>query len=132
MQNNIGEARRSYEQSVGKFTQEDAARLFGVSLGTYRNWEQGIGRLNGEVLCSVADAYGVSTDYLLCRTNDPTPYPPAGTLPQVSREEKQLLKAFRDCTPREKDALLTTAEAMADNGNAKNMDDSGTSEAMGA
>lgn len=77
MRNNIGDARRSYALSVGGFTQEDAASFFGVSLGTYRNWEQGVGKLNGEILCAIADKYECSTDYLLCRTSDPAPYPPA-------------------------------------------------------
>ena len=106
--------------------------MFKIASSTYKRWEQGVGKLNGEILCMIADKYGVSVDYLICRTNDPTPYPPVGALPRVNRDEQQLLKAFRDCTPREKNALLNTAEAMADNGKAKNMEDSGTEEAIGA
>lgn len=41
MDNNIGNARRAYAKRVGKYTQEDAARDFSVSLSAYRNWEQG-------------------------------------------------------------------------------------------
>ena len=77
MDNNIGEARRSYEKTLqsGKFTQKDAADFFGVREGTYAHWEQGKGKLNGEILCAMADKYGCSVDYLLCRTEDPRPYP---------------------------------------------------------
>lgn len=75
MDNNIGEARRSYALSHGKFTQKDAADFFGVREGTYAHWEQGRGKLNGEILCAMADKYGCSVDYLLCRTQDPRPYP---------------------------------------------------------
>ena len=77
MDNNIGEARRSYEKTLqsGKFTQKDAADFFGVREGTYAHWEQGRGKLNGEILCAMADKYGCSVDYLLCRTQDPRPYP---------------------------------------------------------
>lgn len=75
MDNNIGEARRSYALSHGKFTQQHAADFFGVALSTYRDWEQGKGKLNGEILCAMADKYVCSVDYLLCRTEDPRPYP---------------------------------------------------------
>ena len=77
MDNNIGEARRSYENTLGggKFTQDDAAAFFDVSPSTYKKWEQGIGKLNGEILCAIADKFGVSVDYLLCRTDNPAPYP---------------------------------------------------------
>lgn len=133
MDNNIGKARSLYGKKLGrKVTQDEAAQMFKIASSTYKRWEQGVGKLNGEILCMIADKYGVSVDYLICRTNDPTPYPPVGALPRVNRDEQQLLKAFRDCTPREKNALLNTAEAMADNGKAKNMEDSGTEEAIGA
>ena len=76
MHNNIGEARRIYSLATGnKVNQADAAEMFGVSLSGYRKWEQGGGKLNGEILCDIADAFGCSVDYLLCRTEDPRPYP---------------------------------------------------------
>ena len=76
MHNNIGEARRIYSLATGnKVNQADAAEMFGVSLSGYRKWEQGGGKLNGEILCDIADAFGCSVDYLLCRTQDPRPYP---------------------------------------------------------
>lgn len=120
MRNNIGDARRSYALSHGQFTQEVAARFFGVSLSTYRNWEQGVGKLNGEILCAVADKYGCSTDYLLCRTADPEPYPPRRQRPTGTEDEQRLMDAYRECTPRERCSLLNMAETMADDGNAKN------------
>lgn len=65
MQNNIGEARRKYAAKVGRFTQNNAAEYFGVSLSTYKKWEQGSGKLNGERLRQIANKYGVSVDFLL-------------------------------------------------------------------
>lgn len=132
MENNIGEARRSYALSIGGFTQEDAASYFNVSLGTYRNWEQGVGKLNGEILCAIADKYDCSTDYLLCRTDDPMPYPSMTQEVASSPEEERLVSAYRRCTKRERMAVLNTAETMADDGTAKNMDNEPTSEAIGA
>lgn len=132
MRNNIGDARRSYALSVGGFTQEDAASFFGVSLGTYRNWEQCVGKLNGEILCAIADKYECSTDYLLCRTSDPAPYPPARCSAAENGEEERLVSAYRKCTKRGRMAVLNTAETMADCGLAKNTDDERPAKAIGA
>ena len=126
MRNNVGEARRSYSIKYGKFTQEDAARYFGVAASTYKNWEQGVGKLNGELLCAIADKYECSIDYLLLRTQDPRPYP-SYRESYKDDGERRLVSAYRECTPREKASILMQAETMADDGNAKNMDDSGAS-----
>lgn len=132
MQNNIGEARRSYALTVGKFTQDDAASFFGVASSTYKGWEQGVGKLNGEILCAIADKYGCSTDYLLCRTDDPTPFPVSPPQIAETAEEERLVSAYRRCTKRERLAVLNTAETMAEDGAAKNIDDGRAAEAMGA
>lgn len=65
MENNIGEARRNYSLRNGKFTQSDAAKFFGVSLSTYKKWEQGQGMMNGEQLKEIAMKYDTTVDYLL-------------------------------------------------------------------
>lgn len=133
MQNNIGEARRYYSVRIGReITQDMAAEMFGVSPSGYKKWEQGVGKLNGGVLCDIADKYGVSTEYLLCRTDDPTPFPAPGERATRNTEEERLIKAFRKCTKRERLAILNTAETMADDGAAKNMADEPASEAIGA
>lgn len=55
--------------------QKDLALLLKVHQTTYSDYE--LGRLNIpiSVLHSLADYYGVSIDYLLCRTNRKQPYP---------------------------------------------------------
>lgn len=110
MDNNIGEARRSYASINGSFTQEDAAKFFGVSLGTYRNWEQGTGKLNGDILCKIADKYDCSVDYLLCRVKDPTPYPKRIA---KNEEERRLLDAFRDCSDNDRSVVSAVAAAIS-------------------
>ena len=114
MLNNIGEARRSYESSTpsGKFTQEDAARYFGVSVGTYAHWEQGKGKLNGEILCAIADKYGCSTDYLLCRTNDPAPYRPVDAGISLSENEKNLLDSYRGLNEEGQEVAVNTVAGL--------------------
>ncbi len=57
------------------FSQRELAQLLQVHQTTYSDYE--LGRLNIPIaaLHTLADFYGVSVDYLLCRTNVKTPYP---------------------------------------------------------
>ena len=49
------------------------AELLNVSQNTYSQYETGVISLTAEVLIKLADFYGVSIDYLLDRTDNPTP-----------------------------------------------------------
>lgn len=57
------------------YTQKQVAEYLGISQNTYSQYE--IGTLNYPVdaVVRLADFYGVSTDYLLGRTNVKDPYP---------------------------------------------------------
>ncbi len=52
--------------------QKDIAKILNVSQNTYSQYETGVISLTAEVLIKLADYYGVSVDYLLDRTDDPT------------------------------------------------------------
>ena len=52
--------------------QKDIAAVLNVSQNTYSQYETGVISLTAEVLIKLADYYGVSVDYLLDRTNNPT------------------------------------------------------------
>ena len=49
--------------------QKELADYLKVSIGTVSNYEQGIHNPDFKTLCSIADFYEVSLDYLLGRTN---------------------------------------------------------------
>lgn len=55
--------------------QKHVAERLNIHQTTYSDYE--LGRLNIPVraLCSLADFYGVSVDYILCRTDEKSPYP---------------------------------------------------------
>ena len=55
--------------------QKELAALLQVHQTTYSDYE--LGKLNIPIgaLHLLADFYGVSIDYLLCRTNEKSPYP---------------------------------------------------------
>ncbi len=54
-------------------TQAQVGAAVGVSQRTYAYYESGQRMLPPEILSALADLYGVSVDYLLERTDDPSP-----------------------------------------------------------
>lgn len=62
MKNNIKAARE--KQGL---TQQECAELFNVKLRAWQTYEQGVSEPKFEVLCKIADKFGVTTDYLLGR-----------------------------------------------------------------
>ena len=67
---------RTLRKELGE-TQTQAAKAVGVSGRYYQNLELGENLPGIECFIALADHFGVSLDYLLCRTDDP-----AGSAPQ--------------------------------------------------
>lgn len=53
---------------------EQAAQVLGTNRGTISAWKKSGNPPTPDYLAAIADAYGVSTDYLLGRTDDPIDY----------------------------------------------------------
>ena len=49
--------------------QEDLAKVLGVSRGALAKWENGSRETNFAMLVKIAEFFGVTTDYLLGRTD---------------------------------------------------------------
>ena len=60
-------------------TQQEIADVLNMHRSVYRRYESGERETPAWVVVKLAEYYHVITDYLLGRTNDPTPYPPAKT-----------------------------------------------------
>ena len=56
---------------------KEAAACLGIQVRSYQAYESGERETPAWVVVKLADFYGVSTDYLLGRTDVPAPYPPA-------------------------------------------------------
>lgn len=56
--------------------QKDIAEMLGISQTVYSRYERGYQTIPVVHLLLLADFYHTSTDYILGRTNDPTPYEP--------------------------------------------------------
>lgn len=56
-------------------TQEQVAGILHVSQNTYCQYEIGTTRFPLDAVVNLAEYYGVSVDYLVGLTDEPTPYP---------------------------------------------------------
>lgn len=63
---------------------EQAAQVLGTNRGTISAWKKSGNPPTTDILVRIADAYGVSTDYLLGRTDDPTDYTNPDLLAELS------------------------------------------------
>ena len=55
------------------YTQQAIADNLGIALRSYQCYEGGSRKPPIDTLCKMADIFNVSTDYLLCRTYNPSP-----------------------------------------------------------
>lgn len=70
MRNRIKDLRDDHDM-----TQQQVADAIGITQRKYSYVETGTQPLTDDLLCALADLYGVSVDYLLCRTDVTQPYP---------------------------------------------------------
>lgn len=89
---NIENLKRARENAG--LTQTQAAQKIGVSDGTYKNYEQGKREPNGDKIVTIANAFGVTTDYLLGRPDAKEPADPIDKLMTVDEMEKDLLREW--------------------------------------
>jgi len=64
---------RELREAAGYKSQQAFADVFGVVQSTVGNWEAGRREPNYETMMRLADFFHVSVDYLLGRTDDPSP-----------------------------------------------------------
>jgi len=56
-------------------TQDEISKIIGINQRTYSLYELGKRTLPTRLLIALADFYATSTDYILGRTNEITPFP---------------------------------------------------------
>ncbi len=74
--NNIKMLRKQYKK-----TQQQMAELLGITQQGYACYENETRIPPTDMAVKIADIFGVTVDYLLCRTNTPTPFPNPNELP---------------------------------------------------
>ena len=98
MKTRLKEARKS-----SGLSQQDACKQLGVSIGTYRNWEQGRVVMNGEQLISAAKLYNTTVDFILMTDSNDA---------EDDRED-ELLDTYRSLSEESKEAVLLVAKTLA-------------------
>ncbi len=58
---------KHYRNASG-MTQEEVAEALGIPKKTYQNYEYGVREADSDVLCSLADLYGITLDELVGRS----------------------------------------------------------------
>ena len=64
-------------------TQLQVAEAVGMRYQAYQRYERGTVTPSGEILIALADYYGVSLDYLVGRSDEPSYSPAAGSSPRA-------------------------------------------------
>ena len=112
--NNCKIAERLTELRIQKgITQNELAKALSVSNKTVSKWENGLSAPNLNMLVTLSDFYGVSTDSLLGREDESTPSPIPSRLSEL-RQNERIMKIFsylREIAPENMIPIVTPALA---------------------
>ena len=103
MKNNLKQIRE-----LKGLEQADVAGDLGLSLSTYRSWEQGARGLNGEKLVMFARYFGVSTDTILG-----TEFSKLHQEKALTPDESRLIAAYRTLDNQQQQTVLSMVEGLA-------------------
>lgn len=92
-----------------KTTQTQLSQAIGVSQGNISDWKSGRSFPKGDVLSRLADYFGVTTDYLLGRT-DQKEMSAAEGWDGLSEPEKHLISLYQDLNDEGQSKLLDYAD----------------------
>lgn len=80
-------------------TQKDLAKLLGIGQSTIAGYERGEREATAYILSLYAAHFRVSVDYLLGREEDWHTDISAPPLPEYTKDERNLVEAYRDLNP---------------------------------
>lgn len=94
-------------------TQEELAKILGISRATLASWETGRREPDFETTSKIAEFFGVSIDYLLGRTNNPAPN--GSGKPSLEEEFSEIANVLRrsgkKLTPEDKKRIARIIKA---------------------
>lgn len=96
-----------------KCTQKELAGYLGYSKNIICEWENKRSEPRLETLTKLADFFGVSTDYLLGRSDDLGYVTVQNSAPALSEKEETLLRYFRSLSEELQGAALETVRVLA-------------------
>ncbi|MBE5754001.1 MAG: helix-turn-helix transcriptional regulator [Clostridiales bacterium] len=93
-------------------TQEQLAKKLGLKYFNIGDWERGKCEPCIGDLIKLAQIFNVSVDYLIGNCEDYAPTFPTSNIPQITLEEKNLLKWYNEMNDTHKETLLDLAESL--------------------
>ena len=105
-------------------TQQNVADVLGIPLRTYQNYEREVSEADSEILCKLAELYGITLDELFGRQTH-------GTKIELLPDELNLIGLYRQMDDDDKRTFLKNAQLFAFAGEAKKRDDERTSSRVG-
>lgn len=106
MKNNFKTAR----EAKG-LTQKECADKLEISLRAWQTYEQGVSEPKQELLCKIADMFGVSLDYLLGRAPMPDPFADLGL---DAASEQEMLAQYMSFKPEIRAMIMDVLIKLAD------------------
>lgn len=92
-------------------TQDELAQKLGISKGSVAMWETNKRTPSTGILVRLADLFGVTTDYLLGRSENPAPEPVSNTSQDTSKTAN-LLSAFEQLDTDNQDIIIGEAKKL--------------------
>lgn len=92
-------------------TQDELAQKLGISKGSVAMWETNKRTPSTGILVRLADLFGVTTDYLLGRSENPAPEPVSNTSQDTSKTAN-LLSAFEQLDADNQDIIIGEAKKL--------------------
>lgn len=111
MKNNLKQIRKAANKK-----QAEVAKDLGISLSTYRSWEQGKRDLNAKKISLLADYFCVSTDTII---GTEFAQPIETKQEYLTSDESRLLNLYRQMSDEDKETFLRNAQVYAFAGEAK-------------
>lgn len=99
-----------------KLTQQNIADFLGLPLRTYQNYEREVREADSDILCKLADLYGVTLDELFGRQAHESQR-------DLSPDELNLVALYRQMDDDDKKTFMRNAQLFAFAGDAKKRDD---------
>ncbi len=86
--------------------QNDVAKALGINSSTYAYYERGEHSPSPEMLCKLADIFGVTVDEILGRTSEP------GIFDNARIEQPEIVQLYERMTPEEQNNLVNYARGL--------------------
>ena len=111
MDETVFRTRLSMLRKEKSLTQEQMAKILGVSRPSYTCYELGNSLPTVVTLCKIADFFEVNLDYLVGRTNDPAI---DAAEPDIVRQELYMIDHFRQLSPEKREKLCGMIDLLMD------------------